>query len=299
MDISDIQVYDLQPFSVEFRWSSAVNYHLYQVDVYDITTATTEEEPGEHLLSHYVEPSRLSPIAPKYALVTGLEADRYYRLLVRPGNHTLIHEEGEELVIKTPPYHTPYNLIINGDFAGNDEYWERPLSVHAPLLPLRPPDAPFTKDSIPSRPKPYYPADDYAMAIYIRAGPDVPISFGILQSIPAEELPKDCLSTPCQISVSAWSRVDKLFGPPAHLSLQLKLRYLWMDGSIDEFMADWDPYEEQKWQPMAFSTGLVMGASKARLDKLEVWGALRAPKGIVFFDDFYLSARPIMGDGVL
>ncbi|PJF19767.1 hypothetical protein PSACC_00401 [Paramicrosporidium saccamoebae] len=291
----------MQPFSVEFKWASKIDYHLYQIDVFDITETTDDDQPGDLTFSHYVEPSHSSPIAPKHALITGLDPERYYRLLVRPGNHTVVHPSGKELLIRTPPYYDERNLVLNGNFYLNDDYWERSLGTSAALVALRPADSLPSEVAIPAR-KAHHTAslhpDDYAISIYIGAGPDTPVGRGIYQTIPVDELPSECHTMACQISVSAWTRVDRLFGPPAQLSLQLRLRYVWAD-KVQEFYSGWDPYEETKWQPMAFSTGLVMSASRSPLVALEVWAWLVAPRGAAFFDDFYLSVRPISTDGYL
>jgi hypothetical protein len=295
-EITNIKVYDLQPFSVEFRWDTPVDYHLYSIDVYDAT-----EDPDEILLfTHYVEPSKLSPTTPSRALITGLDPNRVYRLIVKPGNHTMIAETGPELWIQTPDYWTG-NLLINGDIKSN-LYWERSLGTQSGIVPLHLGES-LLGDSVPARPGHHssacqkYPLGDFAISLYVGAtasASNIIHGSGVYQMIPAAELP---VGSTFQISVNAWARVDRLFGPPASLSLELRLVYVWGDGTRQTFKEYYDPYEENRWQPLAFSTGLIIGASKVPLDRLEVWAWMSAPRGAVFFDDFYLAARPIGGDG--
>jgi len=111
----------------------------------------------------------------------------------------------------------------------------------------------------------------------------------IYQQVPGDEVKERCGKDRCQLTVAAWCKVDRLYGPPGLLSLQLKLRLFWSDGTQSSYAEDYDPYEEHKWQPLAFSIGLSSHGLNA-LDQVQVDGWLCAPGGAVFWNDFYLSA---------
>lgn len=320
-DIRDVRVFDLQPFSVAFAWSCSVNYHFYQVDIFDITHCTDDDDPGLFHHEQAVEPSLRSPRTPQHALITGLDPERYYRLVLRPGNHTDVHPTGPELIIRTPAYHSEGNLIINGDFDGSNLYWERSLGAQSGLVPLhrihgRPGKGPVGEESIPTRPGAHathalgHRLGDFAASLFIAAGPPTihvqPSLVALFQDVPIVELPAACMNGPCQLSASAWCRVDRLFGPPSLLSLSLCLSVHGSAQASQRWCEDFDPYEETRWQMVAFSVGINLAsfAEQAETIRLSVW--LRAPRGAAFFDDFYLAARPIprladgsLGDGFL
>ena len=301
--ISNVRIFDLQPFSVHFTWNCATNYHYYQVDVFDMSHCQTEDDPGVFHHDQAVEPSLRSPQTPTHALVTGLDPDCYYRLVLRPGNHTDLHPDGAELIIRTPPYHSPANLILNGDFDGSDQYWERSLGTQSGLVPLHN-HGMQAVDSIPARPGHHalqalgHPLGDYAASLVIAAGPPTshphPNLVSLYQDIPIAELPEACWHGPCQLSASAWTRIDRLFGPPRLLSIALCIGLVGCDHGEKRWCEEFDPYEETKWQMIAFSIGINLAADAgASIEsiRLSVW--LRAPRGAAFFDDFYLAARPI------
>lgn len=332
-DISRVRVYDLQPFAVGFEWQSRSPYHLYQIDVYDITDCASDLEPGQLWLTSFVEASSpAEPVAPCYAQVNGLDPDRYYRLVLRPGNHTHVHppeEDCPELIVRTPDFWRN-NLVINGDFASDDEYWRGTLGTRYTLVPIHGTTPSAGLDhleggGVPVRAGHFSrallaagPLGDFAVSIYtplprqdppgsaVEGGGRLsdPAEYGILQWIPAAELvpPSSLISGPqtVQLSVSAWCLVNRLFGPPSQVSIRLMLRARWQGGRVQSWWENWDPYEEHKWQPLAFSIGLQISAA---LLGVEVIAWMRAPGGSIFLDDFYLAARPIaegkgfLGDG--
>lgn len=113
--------------------------------------------------------------------------------------------------------------------------------------------------------------------------------------MPAGGLPRDYHVYPCQVSVTTWRRVDRLFGSSTVLVLQLQLHHVWTDGPRDPFTAEYDPYEGSRWPIQAFDTGLAPLASlPTDLVRLKVWGCLKAPHSAVFVDDFYAAIHSII-----
>lgn len=326
--IQNLRLDDLQPFSAHLHWSTWHPYHLYKVDVWDITDLP-DEHPGILLLTQDItqEISGSSPYTTRgkrqsslamscSTNILGLDPDRYYRLVVRPGNYTHINEEGPEIIIKTPPYHGVHNLIFNGDFSGNDKWWQKLITTHFGLVPVEEKTKILGKkngdeyeqsieETVPARSGHFargqlsLPGGDYAASLYVGGGKKETGVGAIYQIIPAGELPSECFRLPCQVSLSGWCRVDRIYGEKPQV--QLIIRMIWSDGQEREFRENFDPEERGKWQCLAFSTGLNLQnrPSGVELVRLELWAVLRASHGAVVFDDFYLAVRSILGDGTI